>query len=63
MILCQMTGMSNLNILSSCCHRSFMYGMHAMLYYLPRIWIKESSTLLVAAVLAAPMRNLCPLYA
>ena len=63
MILCQMTGISKFNILNNCCHGSITYCMYAMIYHLPSIWIKESSTLLMAAVLAAFMWNLCQLHA
>ena len=44
------------------CLGVLMYLRKAVLCHLPRVWIMESSTPTMAAVVAAPMRKLCPAY-
>lgn len=39
-----------------------MYVKYAELFHLPRVCMRASSTPLDAAVVAAPMRKLCPAY-
>ena len=47
---------------ANCVRGNLMYNLYAALFQRPRVWMSESSSPLWAAVVAAPIRKLCPLY-